>query len=835
MKKFDWKRVFPHIAAIIIFLIVAAIYCKPALEGLQLQQSDVTHWKGMAQNSFDYKEKHGHFPLWSNGMFSGMPAYQIAMESDHSFSIGYFQTILTLGLPKPINFFFLACICFYILMVVVRVNPWIGILGAISYAYSTYDPVIIATGHDTKMLAIAYAPGVIAGLILLYRKQYLLGIIVMSVMLGLQVGSSHIQIVYYTMLTGFALTIALIIDAVKKKEFKHLFISTGIAALIALTSLGATAVTTLTTAEYAKYSNRGGETPLTPAGENATKGGLDKEYAFRWSYGISETMTLFSAGVYGGSNGGKEYKTSEFANKLQEVGYPEETGLQYANGSSYWGSQPFTSGPVYLGAIVCALFISAFFFTKSWHRWWILGAVIFAIALAWGRHFQAFNYFLFDHLPLYKKFRAPAVSLVIPQLCFPLLGCIGLHEILFGNETAEWKFKQFKKAAIAVAILSGLLLIMYFSATYSAPADTKMASDFASMMIQQSAPNGQPTLAVQEQAATFGKSFVTALQADRKSLFSSDMIKTILLCGVFFALVLFYLKKKISASIVIFSILILTAWDLLSVGKKYLHDEQFVESSTYDQTFAMTAADQQIKQDTGYYRVFNQTVDPFNDAMTAYHHKTVGGYHPAKLQVYQDIIENQLSKGNMQVFNMLNTKYFIQQNPQDGKPVAALNSGAFGPAWLVKNVKVVPDAKAAMNALDHTNLRDTAIVEQAQAKSLVIPGADSTASIRLISNENDIINYTVESTTAQFAVLSEIYYPAGWKAFVDNKETEIIKTNYALRGVSVPAGKHAIVLKFEPASYKSGNTIALITSILIYIALVICTYLLWKRNKQAAV
>lgn len=832
MKRIDWKKLFPHLIAVAIFLIVAVIYCKPVLEGRQLQQSDVTHWKGMAQNSFEYKEKHGNFPLWTNGMFSGMPAYQIALEHANPFTIGIYQTILTLGLPKPIHFFFLACICFYILTMVLRANPWAGIMASLAFAYSTYDPVIVAVGHDTKMMAIAYMPGVIAGLILLYRKNYWLGSMLLAVMLGLQVSTAHVQIVYYTMWLGIALTVQFAISAIKAKDFKHFALCLGVAAAIAVVSLGANAVSTLTTYEYSKYSMRGGESELSADSKTTTKGGLDKDYAFRWSYGIGETMTLFSPGIYGGSNGGREYKTSEFANKLQEVGYPEESALQYANGTSYWGPQNLgTSGPVYLGAVICALFICAFFFTKSWHRWWLLGASVFAIMLAWGKNFYAFNSFVFDYLPLYKKFRAPTMSLVMVQFAFPLLAAICITEITREQLNIAERMKQLKNAAIAVGVAAVVLLFMYFTADFAGPNDDQMAQNFTQGFLQQATQSGQPAAAVQEQANTFGKSFVTALRADRKGLFTKDMLTTFLLFAVTLGLIFLYIKKKISANIAIVCLLVVSAWDLLSTGRKYLYNELFVDDSTYEQSFSMSPADAQIKQDKSYYRVFNQTVDPFNDAMTSYFHNAVGGYHPAKLQVYQDLIEHQLAKGNMQVFNMLNTKYFIQPNPQNGSPAAALNSGAFGPGWFVKGIKPVNDAKAAMSALDNTNLRDTAVLLAADAKNIAIT-PDSSAKIDLVKNDNDFIEYNTASTGNQFAVISEIFYPAGWKAFIDNKEVAIIKTNYALRGIAVPAGNHKLTFRFEPSSYKTGVTLSVVTSAIVQLLVIAGLFFLWKRNKH---
>ena len=353
MKNFNFKKILPHLIAVAIFLIVAVIYCKPALEGKVVSQHDIQGWRGMSQQSMEFHDKYGYYPLWTNSMFSGMPAYQIAFDSRTKLQVGYLDNILKLGLPKPISFFFLACICFYFLCVVAGVNPWVGIMGGLAYAYSTFDPVIVAVGHDTQMLSIGYMPAVLAGLVLLFRKKYWAGFAVTAFFAAILIGQNHLQMIYYTLLVAAIMSIAFLIKSYKENQMAGAFKSVGLGLIAGVLGLACNAVTMMPTYEYAKESMRGGRSELTAPGqtENKTKGGLDKDYAFNYSLGIPETLTLIVPGLYGGSNGGNEYtSSSKFVEKFSGMGVPEENALQYADGYSYWGKQPTTSGPVYLGA-----------------------------------------------------------------------------------------------------------------------------------------------------------------------------------------------------------------------------------------------------------------------------------------------------------------------------------------------------------------------------------------------------------------------------------------------------------------------------------------------------
>jgi hypothetical protein len=839
--KFDFKKLLPHIIAVVIFLLVAVIFCKPALEGKVVYQHDLQGWRGMVQQSLEFKEKHGHYPLWTNSLFSGMPAYQIMMEGSHKISMGYLEYIIGAGLPQPINFFFLACICFYFLCIVLRVNPWVAIMAALAYAYSTYDPVIIMVGHVTKMASMAYAPAVIGAYLLILHKKYWTGAGLLILFSFFMISQNHVQIVYYTLLIALAITIAYAIRAFKEKEVPHLLKSGTIALIAGLVGLAASSITLVPTYEYAKDTMRGGKSELTDTtaanAGNKTKGGLDKDYAFNWSYGIDETLTLAVPGILGGSSGGELDEKSKTAQALSEQGLPEETAAQIARGlPTYWGAQPNTSGPVYVGAVICLLFIFGMFYLDNKHKWWILGVTVFAIMLAWGSNFKAFNYFIFDFMPGYKKFRAPTMALVIPQLTMSLMAALTLHKLLFGNDSREFMLKKLKQAGIGAAVLTGLMVMLYFTYGYSGENDSRLKESYSQQMLMSVSQGQQPTPQMQQQADEFGQTIVRALSEDRKSMFGGDLLRSILFMAAAFLLLWFFAKGKLGSLMVAVAMIVLVVFDLLPVGKRYLNENSFVEKTAIEDEFTVTNADRMIMQDPNYknIRVFNTTSPngPFSDASPSYHFNSVGGYNPAKLAIYQDLIERQLSKGNMAVFNMLNTKYFVVQDPQNGQPVAQTNGDALGNVWLVKHVQVVENADAEMKAIDNFNPKDTAFIDKRfQAKLKGQPQFDSAASIRMIENLNDKITYEYNAATPQFAVFSEIYYDKGWNAYVDGSKTDYVRTNYVLRGMSLPAGKHAIEFRFEPKAYKTGNTLALWASIIGFFTLIAAIVMSVRKKK----
>jgi hypothetical protein len=844
MNKTLWQKLTPHIIAIAIFFVISCVYCLPVFKGQALNGHDSAGWKSMSHQSFEFKEKYGHFPLWTNSMLSGMPTYQIAFESKYNVSLAYLYGILSLYLPPPASYFFLACLSFYILCLVMGARNWIGILGAVGYAFASYDAVIAAVGHMSKFGSMALAPGVLAGFILLTQRKYVLGFIVTLIFTTCLFYQNHIQVVYYTFLTAGFMAIAYLLHAILGKELKPAFMSLGVAAVALGLSAASYAVMLLPSQAYVKETMRGGRSELSPL-EKGTKstGGLDKDYAFNWSYGIGETLTFVVPRIYGGSSPtvvnnqyvseiGKGSKTA--AVFAERTGMPEDQADEFAQQfSPYWGTQPGTSGTVYLGAIICFLFIVGLVFYRGWHLGWIIAATIFGILLAWGKNFSSLNYFLFDHLPFYNKFRAPSIALIIPQLTVPLLAVLGLNELLSDKTDKAIRWKKFKQSLIITGGLLAVLIGLYFYFNYAGENDAAIRENLSQSMLQQAAQGQQPTPQMQQQANEFGRSVVSALQDDRRSLYGGDLLRSIILMALAAGLLAYYLKKNISAPIVAIVLVALCTFDLLVVDVRYLNSDRYqVAEESAD--IVPSRADTQIKQDTGYFRVLDQASgNPFLDSRASYFHNSVGGQHAARLGLYDDLIQRQLTKGNMQVYNMLNTKYFIVNNPQDRQPIAQQNPEALGAAWLVKTIKYVNSADEEMKALDTFNPKDTVVIDKReQSKVPFTPQYDSTASIRLVQNLNDKIIYDFNASANQFAVFSEVYYPDGWKATIDGKEAPIARVNYALRGLAVPAGKHTIEFVFEPKSVIMGDLVSLIAGIISILAVLAGSFYLWKQSKK---
>jgi hypothetical protein len=829
--KTDLKKLLPHIIAIVIFLVVAVLYCKPALQGLAIQQHDFIQWKGMAQDGENYKVKHGDYPEWTNGMFSGMPSYNIAFESN-AYLPYIVARLMGLWLPEPFLYFFLACVAFYFLSQVLRINPWVGILTALGFAYSSYNPIIIVTGHHTKMMTIAIMPALIASIFLVFEhRKYWLGGALVALFTSSVVVFNHLQMVFYTLIVIAFMVVAYAIVWIKSGQVKRLITAGSICLAAAILGALACAVNLFTTYDYSKESMRGGKASLVAdTTKTAAKAstGLDVDYAFRWSYGIPETYTLIIPNANGGGSQGLDESSHFYETLIGKVqGGQIEQGLaqQVAQfGSTYWGDQPFTSGPVYLGAIICLLFILGMINVKSFHKWWILAVCVLGIVMSWGSNFMGFNEFLFNHLPMYNKFRAPSQSLVIPQLLFPVVGMMGLQQFLFAEESKEEKWKALRLAGIIAGAILLMATAFYFSADYSSAREKDTIQQIAKSNPALSGPI---------------KEVIAAAGEDRKELLKGDLIRSLLLTAFGFLALLLFVKQKMKPVVPLVVLLVLNAFDLLAVGKRYLNDDNYAEKDVTEAAAYLQQSNPQlykalssVQQDPDpHYRVFNNTSDPFNDALTSAMVRSVGGYHPAKLSIYNDLIENQLSKNNMNVYNMLDTKYFIIQD-EKGQPVAQQNPGAFGAAWLVKSIHYVPNAQAEMKSLDSLNLIDTAVVDQIFKPQITIaPHWDSTASIKLVKYDNDDIEYAINAPSPQFAVLSEIYYSRGWNAYADGKPVPIVKTDYALRGIPVPVGTKKLELKFQPASYKSGRMVTNIASLVMLIMLGVGLFMEFKRKK----
>ena len=847
MKKFNFRILIPHIVAFFTFLILSLIFTGPVLfDGKVMEQHDSQQWRAMAEQSFEYKDTHGHFPRWTNSMFCGMPAYQIAMDpkSGSIISTSVFADLFTLGLPLPVYFLFIACACFYLLCIVIGVNPWLSILGGVAYGYCSYYPILISVGHNTKILAMAYAPAVLASMFLIFDKKYWVGGSLLLIFSTCFIGQDHQQILYYTMITAACIVIHFIIKTIKQKDYAHLVKSLLLTSLLPVVALLICSITYFSTMEYAKESMRGGS--ALSAGvdkKNQSKGGLDKDYAFQWSYGKSETLTFLVPNAFGGGSSTALPDDSKVADLLQQTPNlpPQFTQQLLQAATAYWGEQPSTSGPVYFGAIICLLFLLGLVLSKSEHKWWILAATVIGILLAFGKNFESLNYFLFDHLPFYNKFRTPAMALVIPQLTVPLLGVIFVNELV-GITDKIVLTAIGKKSLIIAGSLVVILVGFYFFADFKNEETNELRKNLSDVM---------------KDNLEFVNAYIGAIAKDRQALYLTDMLRTLgfLLGGL--AAIYLYTKQLIKPAVLYAALILLTIIDLVAVGKRYLNDDNFVDPSDY-QTFYTKEynADLQIKRDPSFFRVLNLAFDngngfqvsignSFNDAMASYKYNTIGGYSPAKLGVFEDLKNKEIykniqawaanpqAKDSFKVLNMLNMKYVIvpdQNNPK--QTVAILNPYALGNCWLVKEIKYVGNADEEINALDSIDPVQTVVVDQSfKSKIPFEPVYDSLASIKLLKNDNDDITYDFTASTNQFAVFSEMYYSKGWKAYIDGKEADYCKADYALRGMAIPAGKHSIAFKFDSKFVDLGENLGKFAALFAWAFILLSCFMVWKNRK----
>lgn len=819
MKSFDVKKLYPHLLIVLGFAVLSLLYCMPVMKGMVLHQGDIMSWKAMYHEAKTYHDSTGVNPLWTNSMFGGMPTYTIGVPESNNY-IGYIQTAITTILAKPAYFFFLSMLCFYVLMAVMRVDRWLAVIASFAFAFSTNNAVLIAAGHDTKVMALSYLPAVFAGLIVLYRGRWLPGAALLGLSLTLMVGANHFQVDYYALIMiGFYVLAKLIITLKEQKDIKAFLIASIIAIVIAGVSVGPSMASILTTKEYVKTTMRGGESELTINHDDGKKsGGLDKDYAFMWSNGIGETFSLMIPYLYGGS-------TSEPVEKAPET--EELIGGQAQQLPLYWGPQNMgIAGPQYLGAIVCFLFVLSLFVVKSGHKWWILAVCVLMIMMSWGDHFKAFNYFLFDNLPLYNKFRAPTMSIIIPQLLFPFLGFWGLWEIVKGNVQKDDLIKNLK---IAVGITAGLCILLGVGGS--------MFFDYTNPVADARLP----------------KEIMGALKNDRAALAMKSGVTSAVFILLAAALIWAFVKEKINRNILIGGVGLLVAIDLFSVAHNYLNDDNYIDESEYEAFYAPRPVDQQILQDKDpYYRVLDVSTNTYNDAVQAYWHKCIGGYSPAKMEIYQDMIDMNLGgahsdgKFNSEVLNMLNTKYIIFNGGPQQTPVAQQVPTACGNAWFVDEVKFVKTADEEMTSLKASalgdtvqvanafNPRHTAIVHNDFAKELngYKFGKDSTAAIKLTRYGLNKLEFTAANSKDGFAVFSDIWYPYGWQAYVDGKETPIVRANYLLRAIKIPAGNHKVEFRFDPQSYKTGDRIAMISSIVIIALLLVAIGFVFKNKEE---
>ena len=826
MFKSLFKSALPHLIAVAIFAIVAIVYCKPALEGKVLQQSDITQWKGMAQDAMNYKDQFGVTPLWTNNMFGGMPAYQITGIPGISFSIGILDQLFTLNLPEPIGLFFLASICFYFLAQVLGFSTVIGIIGGLAYSYATYNPIIVVVGHITKMHAIAYLPFFIGSILLIFQKKYYLGAICTAIATTLFVQSNHLQINYYGLIIVLVMSVFYLVKWIQAKDFTHIYKTIGFSLVAGLMGLAVNAVMLIGTAEFGKSTIRGGSA-LATKDSKITNTGLNKDYALSYSMFLSEPLVMMFPHIYGASSDPNlvdptKSKAIEVLQQMQpEVGQQLQSFLQF-----YWGGIGFTAGPPYVGVIICFFAFIGFGSKMNPNRWWIGAVIVLSVLLAAGAYFESFNLVILKYLPLYNKFRAPSMIIIVPTLLIGILAMYGMSAV-----TKATNFKSFlqehKIGWIALGFVFVALLGLYFSADFKSESEKQLMSQI--MQIQD--PN--------QRAAFEGpaRDLVNAIAEDRKGFIESDITRSFIFIGIALFLIFLYIKRSIQETVLIAAIGILSLVDLFQINVQYLKPSQYVEAAENDNAFALTALDNALLKDKTHFRIIDirrGVQNSFNEgAILAYHHKLVGGYNPAKLSIYQDLIENQWYNfpNCLPTLNMMNTKYIITGNmASDTTP----NPGALGNAWFVKGIEFKKGPRAVMDHLSFFNPKDTAVMDE-QDKIADLDGlqVDSSASIQLVENKNDEVSYKAKTNAKQLAVFSEIYYKDGWKAYIKDKETPIIKVNYVLRGLVVPAGDHTIKFEFKPASITGAKQIAGVASALLWLSLITMIAFAFKNlNKK---
>lgn len=819
------KRFLPDLIAILAFVLLSFAYFFPAdMEGRILFQHDSVAGVGAGQESKEYLERTGERTRWTNAIFGGMPTYQMSPSYDSTKMLNWAEKLYRLYLPDYVMLTFMMMIGFYLLLRAFGLSVWLASLGGIVWAFSSYFFILISAGHIWKFITLAYVPPTIAGVVLAYRKKYLLGGVITAFFIALQILSNHIQMSYYFMFVILFMVVAYFADAYQKKELPHFFKASAVLVLAAAVGACINLSNLYHTYEYSKETMRGkSELKQEVAAAKQTSSGLDRDYITAWSYGIGETWSLLVPNVKGGSSSAilsQSKAAMEEANPMY--------GSVYSQFPQYFGDQPWTAGPVYVGAFVLFLFVLGCFIVKGPLKWALLGATVFSILLSWGKNLMGLTDFFIDYVPLYNKFRAVSSILVIAEFTIPLLAVLALKEIV--GKPAVLKEKESRTALfISLALTAGVALLL-------AVAPGMLFSDFVTPREMAALQQGLP----QEHLMPL----VSNMTEMREAIVASDAWRSFFIIVIGCVLLFLYQQQKLKASLMVAGVTLLCLADMWTVNKRYLNDGLFVPKSQRTEAFVKTQADEIILQDTAQnYRVLNFVGFPgntFNENNTAYWHKSVGGYHAAKLRRYQEMIDHHImpemeatyrevaqASGRMdsvdaskfRVLNMLNTKYFIFPAGKDGQPVPVVNPYAYGNAWFVDRVQYVKDANEEIAALNTIVPTETAVVD-AKFKDALTGWSeghkDAESVVQLTSYEPNRLTYHVSSAKGGVVVFSEIYYP-GWQATIDGTPVDIARADYILRAMHVPSGSHTIEMWFEPQSIRVTETIAYVALALLVI------------------
>jgi hypothetical protein len=885
--KFNYRQYLPHAAAIVVFAILTLVYFKPLLSGKELRQDDIARHKGMSKEIADYRNINHSEPLWTNSMFGGMPAYQISTLYPGNW-IGKLDNVFKLFIPLPAGYVFLYFLGFFILLLCLDVDPWLALVGSIAYGLSSYFLIILEAGHNSKANALGYLPALLGGVILLFKGKHWLGLSLTTLFTAMELNANHVQISYY----GYILITFIIggyfITAFKQKHLPSFFKAFAFFLVASIVGASPNAGNLLTTNEYGKYSTRGkseltinyaavkaarskavaldgnpgNPSALKPYIDEASKAehakntttGLDKDYATNWSYGVGETFTFLIPDFKGGASAAIGNVDQ---NALKKVN--PDYRQQVAGSNSYFGDQPFTSGPVYIGAIIVFLAFLGMFVIKSSLKWPIFFGTLLTVALAWGNNFMALTDFFMDHVPGYNKFRAVSMLMVIAELTLPLLAIMAVNELLkFKNWNEIVRLGLIKKDVslkkimiISVSVVGGFCALCYLAPDMF---NNFQARGEEQQMVQEYVRAGQGT---EDQIRPVVTELMAQIEIARKAIFKSDALRSLIFILLAFGALFLFFTNKIKKELFLVALGLFVTIDLWTVDTRYLNEKSFVTKEQNLQSLvAKTAADEEIMKDPDPdYRVLNLTANTFNDASTSYYHKSIGGYHGAKLKKYAELIDfhiepeinnfyknvNKASSSDsamnamlagLNVINMLNTKYFIiPAGDQERSVIPFKNTQANGNAWFVRSLRMVQDADSEIIGLYYINTKVEAILNKKFKEEMALKNSYSgEGTIKLTSYKANDLTYESNSDTEQFAVFSEIYYPKGWNAYIDGQLKPHACVDYVLRGLNIPAGKHTIEFKFEPKTYSTGNTVAMIGSILLLILVGSGIYLQRKNN-----
>ena len=803
------ERIYPHAIAILGFILISLIYFYPVLQGKKIAQSDIAQYTGMAKEQIDFRASENSEPYWTNSAFGGMPTYQLGANYPHEY-INKLDSALRI-LPRPADYLFLYFLGFYVLLLVLKADPLKAFFGALAFGFSTYLIIILGVGHNAKAHAIAYMPLVVAGVLLVFQRRFLVGGLLTMFAAALELNANHPQMTYYLLFLILIITAFYIYKQLKDKEYKSLFTAFGIFVIAGILAIGANATSLLATAEYAKYSTRGkSELTFSPDGSKSTSdNAMTHDYITEYSYGIAESFNLISPRIFGGSNGENIGANTNMYEFLIGKSVPEDQAKEFVSSMpAYWGDQPIVAAPAYIGAVVFFLCLVALFLDKRKIKYVFVAGTVVSLILSWGKNFPILTDFFIDTIPMYNKFRAVSSIQVILELCIPVLAIMGLQSFF-----KEEKAQQLKGLYLSGGVFFGIIAFLI------------------AIKSQFSFSGGSDAYYLQN----YGSEFINALKEDRKSLYSADLLRSGFLVLLAFGLLWFFVKNKISNSTAVILVGIIMISDLFFIDKNYVNAKSFVSPSEVDVPFQPTASDLEILRDSSHYRVF-EVDGNMSSARASYFHQSIGGYSAVKPRRMQQLFDYQIAKNNMEVLNMLNTKFIIQTD-KEGKEFPTYNPNHNGNAWFVQMVKFVNSPDQEMKALDSLDSKKVVVVNQPEfgpffKGDLTSFNVDSTATIQLLSYQPNHLKYVSNNSNPGVAVFSEMYYADGWNATIDGESASHFRADYALRAMKIPAGKHSIEFKFEPQVVKTGSTIALISFILMILLLGVAIYIEQKKANQ---